>query len=290
MEKKKRKPLTAEQRAKKNAADRARRIAKKPTAKTKPVSTKPPLPKVKKVRGRPHGKPALPKGMRSLSKRSGKFVRPVKIKQHGITRPSPTDGEGKPRKTFMVWDIADKISARTRKPATRAAVKVECSKLKTPGGKRLLSYSTFSNSFYAWRQFNGIQLRRKKDGTLSKPMGPGHGPTVKGKKAKLAPKKKASRKPPLPVHVAKHPTVKQHIASKKKKPAKKKPALPVATTIAPAPAVIPAPLTTLPIAAPDIAPPPAPVPVAAKPALPGKPPLPEVPVAAVPAFMAPPPL
>lgn len=273
MENKKRKPLTPEQRAKKNAADRARRAAKKLAKPAAPKFTKKPkLPKVKKSK-----KPALPKGMRPLSERSGKFKRPVKIKQHGITRPTPTDGDGKPRKTFMVWEIADKISAKTRKPATRAAVKKACDALRTPGGKKLISYSTFSNSFYAWRQFNGIRLRLKLDGTLSKPMGPGHGPG-KGKKAKRTPAKKtASRKPPLPKPAAKAPV---------KKAAKntKKPALPVATQSAPAATITPAPL---PPGASDLVHR-EPAPAAAKPAS-AKPPLPETPAGSLP-FIAPPPV
>lgn len=187
MKAKNRKPLTPEQRERKNAADRARRAKKKKAPASKP-NPKPYKPKSKA--GRPHGKPP----MRKLSEKSGKFARPVKIRQHGITRPTPVDSENKPRKTFRVWQIADEISARTKKIATRAEVLKICK-------KERIAYSTFSNSFYQWRKFNGVCLRIRKDGTLSKPMGPGHGQKTKGNKKPRPSAKKP--KPRVPTDVAK---------------------------------------------------------------------------------------
>lgn len=241
------KPLTQEQRDRKNAALRA---ARKLKAKGKKPAVKPAVkPPVKPV--------ATPRKPAVVSP----VAKPGKIAQNGYTRPRPTNSEGKPKLTFRVWQIADEISAKNAakakakgekgKPATRAEVLAQCVKEK-------IKYSTFSNQFYRWRKFNGMFLRLRKDGTLSKPMG-----IQKGKRGK--PQKPAVRKankPPVKrTAVAK---IKHVLAQKSAKPAVKKPAKPAAPA-KPAVAVKPAikpPVVAAPLPfplPPVVTPPPVPV-------------------------------
>jgi len=140
-----------------------------------------------------------------------------KIQQNGITRPRPTDTDGKPKITHRVWKIADEISAKKAqlaaeeskqtgvvvkaKPATRQEVLVACS-------AEQIGYSNFSNHFYRWRKFNGLFGRIKKDGTKAACTGGPRKYTGFTEKPKPAPKPPLTTIPALPPIPSKKPTAK----------------------------------------------------------------------------------
>lgn len=146
--------------------------------------------------------------------RKAKIIIPDKeprIHQNGVTRPKKFFANGRANICVRIWQIADEISAlharetaakakATKKkqppalPATRAEVLAQVNKENAnskPSEK--LRYTTFVNEFYAWRIFNGIRGRIKKDGTPAKPYG------YKGGKPR-----KGSKRPDIkPVHIGK---------------------------------------------------------------------------------------
>lgn len=67
--------------------------------------------------------------------------------QNGITRPGAGTGTGK------VWDIADRLSAETQKPAERGAV------IKAAEAEGV-NISTASTQYGRWRQFHGLKAER----------------------------------------------------------------------------------------------------------------------------------
>jgi hypothetical protein len=67
----------------------------------------------------------------------------VKVAQNGVTRPK--DGTT----TGQVWEIADKLSADTQKPAVRKAVVDACH-------ERGINTSTASTQYGKWRKFHGL--------------------------------------------------------------------------------------------------------------------------------------
>lgn len=87
-------------------------------------------------------------------------------KANGVTRPSPGTNTGK------VWEIADSISEKEGRPATRAEV-VEA------GGKAGLNPATVTTQFGQWRRFYGI----KKELVEKAAKAPKEAKPKKGKKA-----------------------------------------------------------------------------------------------------------
>lgn len=151
-----RKPLTQDQRDRKNAHDREVRAAKK-LALAKPPRVKKPKvkyqPKLNKV-----VRTTFPVKIPGLKKKIP--VALGKLTQNSINRPKPFTSDGKPKLTFRVWQIADEISARNRVIATRQEVLDACN-------NEEIKYSTFSNEFYRWRKFNGKFGRIRKDGVAA---------------------------------------------------------------------------------------------------------------------------
>ena len=72
-----------------------------------------------------------------------KEAKPKQPSQNGVTR--PRDGTA----TGRVWEIADTLSADTKKPAVRADV------LKA-GEAEGLNASTIATQYGRWRKFNGL--------------------------------------------------------------------------------------------------------------------------------------
>lgn len=95
--------------------------------------------------------------------------KPAREKQNGVTRPSAGTNTGK------VWEIADGISEKNGKPATRAEV-VEA------GAKVGLNPATVTTQFGQWRRFYGIkkELVEKPAKAPKEPKSP---KTAKGKKS-----------------------------------------------------------------------------------------------------------
>lgn len=69
--------------------------------------------------------------------------------QNGVTRPRDRSDS----KTSQVWNIADEISRKEQRPATRAEVVEE-------GQKAGINPATISTQFAKWRKFNGIVGRQ----------------------------------------------------------------------------------------------------------------------------------
>lgn len=67
----------------------------------------------------------------------------VRDTKNGISRPSAGTMTGK------VWEISDKISGSTKKPATREAVLIET-------GKAKINPSTAATQYGKWRKYNGL--------------------------------------------------------------------------------------------------------------------------------------
>ncbi len=95
------------------------------------------------------------------------IIVPEKIIQNGQTRPAPQWRDGRPKITFRVWQIADELAATLKRPPTRREMMVACAAEGNDPvtGKPKITYALFSNHFYRWRKFNGINGRLKKDGT-----------------------------------------------------------------------------------------------------------------------------
>lgn len=71
-----------------------------------------------------------------------KAEKPAKVEQNGITRPSTGA-------TLRVWEIADELSAKHQRPATRAEV--------TEAGQKVdLVIGTIHTQYGRWRKFNGL--------------------------------------------------------------------------------------------------------------------------------------
>lgn len=70
-------------------------------------------------------------------------VKVVKDSQHGVTRPKAGS------KTGMVWEIADKMSAKLKEPAGRGAV-IEAATAKE------INPSTAATQYGRWRKYNGL--------------------------------------------------------------------------------------------------------------------------------------
>ncbi len=235
---KKTRVITPEQREAKNARDRARRAAKnrgsdmgkrenvaaklaaEKTAKAAKRKEKSNTPKVAKP-----AKLAPKAGKRSLRKLSGKFSRPPRIEQNGIVRP-PAPGPGeKATATYKIWKIADEISAANKNRADAKkdkslAVPASCKQVKERAEREKISSFSVTQAYYQWRKFHGIRWRLRKDGTISKPMGPGYGKNNNQTKDALKEiaKLNKGRKAKVPAATS--------VATKSKPAPKKRPPLP----------------------------------------------------------------
>jgi hypothetical protein len=89
---------------------------------------------------------------------------PAKVIQHGITKP-------RSGKTLEVWDIADKLSAKSKKPVSRK-------ELLEATGAADINGATAATQYGKWRTFHGLG---KEEAGENKPE-----PTV-GKAKKQAP-------------------------------------------------------------------------------------------------------
>ena len=97
--------------------------------------------------------------------KADKPAKPAREKANGVTRPSAGTSTGK------VWEIADSISQKENRPATRAEVVAA-------GSKAGLNPATVTTQFGQWRRFYGIKkelVEKAKTPKAAKPK--------KGKKA-----------------------------------------------------------------------------------------------------------
>lgn len=91
--------------------------------------------------------PKAPKAPKEPKPMKTPKVIKVKIEQNGIARPDPGT------KTGAVWDICDKISANTGKPADRKMV-LDAGKLEG------LNEATITTQHGRWREFHGLVNKR----------------------------------------------------------------------------------------------------------------------------------
>lgn len=77
-----------------------------------------------------------------------KAVKPAKLEQNGIIRPSADSQTGK------VWSIADSISAANKAPAERKEVLAEAI-------KQGINDATAATQYGKWRKFFGIAVQKK---------------------------------------------------------------------------------------------------------------------------------
>jgi hypothetical protein len=96
-----------------------------------------------------------------------KPAKPAREKANGVTRPSAGTSTGK------VWEIADSISAKENRPATRAEVVAA-------GAEAGLNPATVTTQFGQWRRFYGIKKEVVETKATKPAKGKGKG---KGKKA-----------------------------------------------------------------------------------------------------------
>lgn len=144
----------------------AAKLPPKPNSKYQP---KPAVPFVK-----PPPPPAEEAAAQAAAKRQaitrGVIVPTVpKMIQNGITRPADTWGDGRPKVTAQVWQIADKLAAETKRIPTRKEMLNAIGDLNpTLPDELKITHSVFANQFYRWRHFNGVQGHRRLDGVITK--------------------------------------------------------------------------------------------------------------------------
>lgn len=222
----------------------------KKTTKTpaKPAKAKKPAPKATKPKAK--AKPAAAKKPPVVVKTGGNAVvvpSVAKVTQNGVSRPRATFGDGTPKKTARVWQIADELSAKNAatakaskteaQPPTRQEMLAACAKEK-------ITPAVCWNQFYRWRKFNGLFGRIKLDGTVAAVTG---GPK-RGAQAETPKAKPSAKKPAAKVKAPAKPKATKPAAPKPAKPAVKPPVVATGSAQAVLPFVVPAAVAPAPAA------------------------------------------
>jgi len=89
---------------------------------------------------------AKPKANAKATEAAAPAEKPVKDEQHGIVRPKTGT------KTGRVWEIADELSKKAKKPASRKSV------LEKTGAEEI-NGATAATQYGRWRKYHGLEGR-----------------------------------------------------------------------------------------------------------------------------------